>query len=245
MHNLKLHQEIDNEIYLTNKLNSIDIFSRGVAHDFNNIIMLIMGNIKFAKMQIGKPEKTVEILSEAEKACDRAKELINQLSILSTDYSAEKKRVSIGEIVKSAVIFCLRGLKIRYEFSGQYQEFYINGNEGQLYQVFTNLALNAVQAIPEGSALKINFEYIYIDKHSNIYLNQGYYVRISIIDRGVGIPEDEISKIFNLGYTSKKDGKGIGLAIAKSVIEKHEGYISVESQVGIGTTFHIYLPASL
>jgi signal transduction histidine kinase len=245
MHKFELQQKIDNETYLANQLNSINIFSREIAHNFSDILMLIVGNIELARMQIDEPEKTVEILSEAERVCDKAKKLIYQLSILSTDYSAEKTKVSIGEIVKYVVMFCLRGLKIKYEFSGQYQVLYVRGNKGQLYQAFTNLILDTVHAIPEGSTLKINFKNSFIGKNSNIPLNQGYYVRISIKVDGFGILEDKISTFFKHDSASNGNGKGIGLAITKSIIEKHEGYISVESLSGVGTTYHIYLPAYL
>ena len=238
-----LQEDIDKENYLANKLDSISIFSQGFAHDFNNILTLIMGNITLAKIKMNESDKAIEILSEVEQVCDRAKDLVQQLSVLSTDSILEKKRVSITETIKYAAKFCLRGTKIRYKIIVQDQVCYVKANEGQLFQVFTNLILNAVQAMPDGGDLVFKLENIFIDKHKNIPLNHGFYVRVDITDSGVGIPPGNISKIFEPFFTTKETGKGLGLAITRSIINNHDGFISIDSRVGIGTTFYIFIPA--
>ena len=115
-------------------------------------------------------------------------------------------------------------------------------DEGQISQVINNLIINAKQAMPKGGVIKIIAENIVIDTDNRF--NPGKYIKISIKDQGIGIPRENLTKIFDPFFTTKKDGNGLGLASAYSIITRHDGYIELESQRYIGTTFYIYLPAS-
>ncbi|MCK4907107.1 MAG: response regulator, partial [Spirochaetes bacterium] len=116
-------------------------------------------------------------------------------------------------------------------------------DQGQISQVINNLIINADQAMPEGGIIKIKSENIQIKKNQDFPLPSGKYIKISIGDQGTGISEEYLNKIFDPFFTSKPNGNGLGLTICYSIIKKHNGYITVESKIGHGTIFYIYLPA--
>ena len=238
-------QNMDKEKYIENKMNSISLFTNGIAHDFSNILTIIQGNISLAKMQIDECTEAFAILIDAEYACESAKDLIRQLYVLSGDNTINKKIVSVSKILKNTKNFCMRDSKIICEFSIPDNLWYVNVFESQIYQVFSNIVINALQAMPESGIIKIKALNFTIDNNSSLPLTKGKYVRISIKDNGIGIHEKHLTTIFNPYFTTKKEGKGLGLAITNFIIQKHNGYITVNSQVGKGTTFYIFLPAFL
>jgi CheY-like chemotaxis protein len=111
-------------------------------------------------------------------------------------------------------------------------------------QVINNLIINADQAMPEGGTITITGENMVLGPSEVLPLKEGNYVRITVQDRGIGIPKEYLSKIFDPYFTTKQKGSGLGLAITYSIIQKHDGFISVDSEVGAGTTFRIFLPAA-
>jgi CheY-like chemotaxis protein len=121
----------------------------------------------------------------------------------------------------------------------------VEADEPQIHQVFDNIVTNARQSMPEGGVIRIKAKNMYIKALSESPLKKGKYVLISIEDQGGGIPEKYLLKIFDPFYTTKQKNTGLGLSSSYSVIKNHGGHISVSSQLGIGTTFHIYLPAFL
>lgn len=111
-------------------------------------------------------------------------------------------------------------------------------------EVINNLVINAQQAMPDGGKIRVSAEKVKLGKASNLPLAVGTYVKISVEDRGVGIPEESGNRIFDPFFTTKPKGNGLGLATSFSIIQKHRGHISVQSEVGVGTKFEVYLPAS-
>jgi CheY-like chemotaxis protein/anti-sigma regulatory factor (Ser/Thr protein kinase) len=121
----------------------------------------------------------------------------------------------------------------------------VEADEGQISQVINNLLINADQAMPEGGTIELRAENVIIKEEDRLPLAQGKYVKISIRDHGIGILKKHLSKVFDPYFTSKNKGSGLGLASAHSIVKGHDGYLTVESEVGIGTVFHVYLRASL
>ena len=117
-------------------------------------------------------------------------------------------------------------------------------DSGQISQVFQNLIINAIQAMPQGGTIEITGENIKVGKHGRLPLETGNYVKVSIKDKGVGIPKEYLQNIFDPYFTTKQKGSGLGLATVYSIIKKHNGLISAESKSGEGSTFNVYLPAS-
>ncbi len=231
------------ELQKTQKLESLGILAGGIAHDFNNIITAILGNIEILKVYL-EAHKHSERLLKIENAVFRARDLIQQLLTFSKGGAPIKKILSIIELLKESAGFVLRGSNVKCEFSIQDDLWAVEIDEGQISQVINNLLLNADQAMRDGGTINITAKNHIIYNVNGLPLHKGKYVRISIEDHGVGIPEENISKIFDPYFTTKEKGNGLGLTTAYSIIRKHDGYITVDSKVGRGSTFSIYLPAS-
>jgi CheY-like chemotaxis protein len=235
---------MEEELLRVEKLESIGILAGGIAHDFNNILTAILANIALAKMHPNAVDQSFERLVKAEKAALRAKDLTQQLLTFSKGGTPIKKTVSIAELIKESTSFALRGSNVRCEFSILDDLWPVEVDEGQMSQVINNLIINADQAMPEGGIIKVSAENMTVGAEEVLPLREGKYVKISIDDQGIGIPEEHLQKIFDPYFTAKQKGSGLGLATTYSIIKRHDGYITVDSKLGVGTTFYIYLPAS-
>jgi len=236
--------KIDAELQKTNKLESLGILAGGIAHDFNNIITGIMGNLSLAMLDISSEDEVFSILNEAEKAVKKAKDLAQQLLTFAKGGSPVKKTATIADIIKDSANFVLRGSNVECVFNIQDFLPMIEVDEGQINQVINNLIMNADQAMPEGGKIYVDVEKISLNDNKTMPLKNGNYIKISIKDEGIGIQEKHLSKIFDPYFTTKQKGNGLGLAISYSIIKKHDGYITVDSKLGEGTTFFIYLPVT-
>ncbi|GAI02561.1 unnamed protein product, partial [marine sediment metagenome] len=212
------------------KLESVGILAGGIAHDFNNFLMAILGNISVAKMYTEPGDKIGERLTEAEKASLRARDLTKQLLIFSYGGAPIKKILSIAEVIKDSALFALRGSNVRCQFSLPADLWPVEIDEGQIGQVINNLVINADQALPEGGIIEVCAENITIDANYGFPVKEGEYIKISIKDQGIGIPEEHLTKIFDPYFTTKQKGSGLGLATTYSIIKNHQGYITLESK---------------
>ncbi len=226
------------------KLESLGILAGGIAHDFNNILTGVLGNISLAKTSAKAGDKIEERLDEMEKASLRARDLTRQLLTFSMGGKPVKKTASLPGLIKDCAVFALRGSNVVLELSFPEDLWPVEVDEGQISQVINNLVINAGQAMPEGGMLRIEAENVVIGPSARFPLQSGRYVRTAIRDQGMGIPKEHIDKIFDPYFTTKQKGSGLGLATVYSILEKHGGHISVDSAIGLGTRFHIYLPAS-
>jgi CheY-like chemotaxis protein len=155
-----------------------------------------------------------------------------------------RKQIQITGLVKDATLFALHGSNVTCEFSLPADTWPVDVDEGQFRQVINNVALNAVQAMPEGGAIEVRAENVEVTAGQLPPPAQGRHVKVSIRDHGTGIRPEHLSRIFDPYFTTRKHARGLGLASAYSVVRKHDGQIKVETQVARGTTFQIYLPAS-
>jgi signal transduction histidine kinase/CheY-like chemotaxis protein len=226
------------------KLEAVGILAGGIAHDFNNILTAIIGNISLATMEVRPEDKISHLLSEAENASIRAQTLTRQLLTFAKGGTPVKETASIKDILKSSSSFMLHGSKSDCEFSVADDLWLAEVDLGQINQVINNLIINANQAMTEGGIIQVAAENLIIENRHGLPVKAGKYIRITIKDQGVGIAKDHLLKLFDPYFTTKQEGSGLGLATTYSIIKKHGGHISVESQLGVGTTFHVYLPAS-
>ena len=233
----------EEELLKMEKLESLGILAGGIAHDFNNILTSIIGNISVAKLYSKKGDNIYERLDKAEKASLRARDLTLQLLTFSKGGSPVRKVVRIGDLVRESAGFALRGSGVRCELSVPDDIWPVEVDEGQISQVVQNLVINANQAMPKGGMIKIRAGNMTVSSHE-LPLAPGNYVKISFWDCGIGISPEHLVRIFDPYFTTKKGGSGLGLATTYSILKKHGGYIDVESKVNVGTTFHVYLPAS-
>ena len=237
-------RKMEQELLRTQKLESLGILAGGIAHDFNNILTAIVGNTNLARMYTSD-NKIVEKLTKIENASIQAKDLTQQLLTFSKGGEPIKKTTPIKELIRSSVSFALRGSNVRCHFYVPDDLWPVNIDEGQVSQAINNLIINADQAMPEGGIIEVRAENVVITKDFGIPLPPGEYLKISIKDQGVGIPEKYLQKIYDPYFTTKQRGSGLGLATTYSIIRKHDGYIDLESKVGVGTIFYMWLPAAL
>ncbi len=217
------------EIMKMQKYESLGVLAGGVAHDFNNILTAILGNVSLAKIE-SHPKDILDRLTETEKALNRAKYLTQQLLNFSKEGSLVKEITSVSELIEDSVNFMLSGSNAKCQFDLPKDLWMIEADGNQINQVITNLVINATQAMPKGGTLTIHA------KKNNAE------TIIAIEDTGVGIPEEVKPKLFAPMMTTKAKGQGLGLAVVKRLVEALNGSVSFESQVGKGTKFFITLP---
>jgi len=237
-------KQLEEERMKIEKLESIGILAGGIAHDFNNILAAILGNISLVKISVDNKDEVVELLTEAEKACLRATSLTQQLLTFSKGGAPIKETTELTGLIRDTAKFSLRGSNVQYRTSISSYLWTVKIDKGQISQAINNLIINADQAMPEGGTIKIKAENISMKSEDNLSLKKGNYIKISIGDQGIGIPPEQLTKIFDPYFTTKQKGSGLGLTTTYSIIHRHNGHIAVESELGVGTTFHIYLPAS-
>ena len=236
---------LEKEISKNKNLESLGILAGSIALDFNNILTSILGNISLLQFYT-KEEKAVKILSRMETAVKRAERLSKKLLTFSKGSYLIKESANINEIIKSISEFIFTGTatEITYDFDENIPIILLD--KSQVSEVLHNILLNARHAIEEnnGKLLNIKTEIVYVNSN-NIDVSditEGNYVKVSIKDTGVGISEENISKIFDPYFTTKEKGTGLGLATSYSIVKQHKGTIRVSSTVGEGSLFEIYLP---
>jgi len=226
------------------RLESLGLLAGGIAHDFNNILTSILGNISLARMFYLKDGKIAELLKDVEKASLRARDLTQQLLTFSKGGAPRKISTSIIELIKDSTSFALSGSNVKCSYFIDNDLWLVDIDEAQICQVFHNLVINADQAMPEGGNIEIRAENVTLDSKNIPLLRKGRYVKITIQDQGIGIAKEHLSKIFDPYFTTKQKGSGLGLTTSYVIIKKHAGHIEVESELGAGATFRIYLAAS-
>ena len=230
-------KRMEEELVKTQKLESVGVLAGGIAHDFNNILSCIWGNIDLAKMELEPRDKAFESLEQAMRACHHATDLTAQLLTFSKGGTPVKRPVSITKLIRDASDLALSGSNVRCELDLPEDSLTTAVDEGQINQVFHNLILNAIQAMPEGGSLRVRGDKVFSSPQDGLPLKPGEYVRLSIQDHGTGIKKEHLHRIFDPYFTTKQTGSGLGLAVAHSIIDKHDGHVRVESQPGEGTTF--------
>ncbi|MCK4328386.1 response regulator [candidate division WOR-3 bacterium] len=237
-------KKMEEQLQRTQKLESLGVLAGGIAHDFNNILTAILGYASLGKMYTDPKSKVFEKLNAVERASYRARYLTQQLLTFSKGGKPIKNITSISRLIKDTVKFSLSGSNVRCEFHISKNLWTAEIDEGQITQTINNLIINAKKASSKGGIIEIWAKNVTVKPKQKSQINKGRYIKISIKDYGVGISKENLTKIFDPYFTTKKGGSGLGLTISYSVIRNHGGYIDVESELGKGTTFHIYLPAS-
>jgi PAS domain S-box-containing protein len=235
---------LEEQILRTQKLEAVGLLAGGIAHDFNNLLQGVFGSISMAKLFSDKGGKAYAMIEVAEKALYQATNLTKQLLTFSKGGEPLKKVISLPSVVDDAARFALSGSNVDYRSSSDERLWPVEADEGQITQVINNIVLNACESMPEGGTVRIEMRNVMVDESSGMPLKKGKHVQVDIRDSGTGIPGSHLSKIFDPYFTTKKKGSGLGLATSYSIIRKHDGVITVSSELGAGSTFSIYLPAS-
>ncbi|MGE5583832.1 MAG: PAS domain S-box protein, partial [Bacillota bacterium] len=243
IHDKTKEHEMEEESYKAQKIESIGILAGGIAHDFNNFLAGILANVQLVKMKLAKSLDVTKSLQSIEDTISKAADLTRQLLTFSKGGAPIKKTTLLKDLLHDTTEFALRGSKCKCIFSIPDDLCPVEVDVGQISQVISNLVINADQAMPNGGFLRLTAENIELHETYIPQLSPGKYVLITIKDQGIGISKENLKKIFDPYFTTKPKGNGLGLATSYAIVNNHNGYINVESEVGVGTTFYIYLPA--
>ncbi len=236
-------RRMDAEITRGQKLESVGVLAGGIAHDFNNLLTAILGNLSLASLASSEEAPYYKNIKDAEKASLRARELTQQLLTFSQGGSPVKGNVDLKELVRESAEFVVRGSNVQLRFSMDEDLWMVTVDRGQIGQVVDNLVINAMQAMPDGGCIDIRLSNCIPDRNTLLPLGSSRYVKIVVKDYGTGIPRHRLNHIFDPYFTTKETGTGLGLAICFSIISKHGGHITVDSEPGTGSRFSVYLPA--
>jgi len=237
-------KKMEKELIKVQKIESLGILAGGIAHDFNNILMGILGNIELAITYSNPEREEYEFLENAHNASNRAKELTHKLLTFSKGGIPLTKSTRLAEMITDSVNFVLSGSSIMCDYSLPADLWPVDIDVVQFRQVIENLTINANQAMPNGGIFSIKAENIHEETMKSLPLCERRYVKLAIKDQGVGIPQKDLQNVFDPYFTTKDGGSGLGLATTYSIIQKHNGLITVASEIDKGTVFTIYIPAS-
>jgi PAS domain S-box-containing protein len=251
LRDIREQKRLQHQLQHSQKMEAIGTLAGGIAHDFNNILAAIMGYSELALLDLQIDSPMVTNLNEILKASQRAKDLIQQILSFSRQREFEKKPVDVVPIMKEAVKLLRATLPTTIEILQNFDPDpgRIQGDPTQIHQILMNLGTNAAYALGDKSGvLSIHMQKCELNAESEAIhpdLHTGRYIKISIADNGPGIPKEMQDRIFEPFFTTKEDGKGtgMGLAVVHGIVKSHGGAITVESNVGRGTRFDIFLPA--
>jgi len=247
---ITLQKKIQEELLKNRNLESIGILAGGIARDFNDYLTSIMGNISIAKMSLHDTGKIHRSLNRAEDISLKAAELASKLLTFSEGGEPIRKKNSLSKIIKDIIDFRFSESKVTFNYHEISDLWPVYADESQVNQIFYNIFLNSIQALQEKEMkgeINIKTENLPVSQDNEFSLPEGKYVKVSIEDNGVGIPEKNMNKIFDPFFSTKnmshRQALGLGLTTCLSIIKKHNGTINVNSLEGKGTKITIYIPA--
>jgi PAS domain S-box-containing protein len=233
------------------KLDSIGVLAGGLAHDFNNILTAVLGNISLARLCTEDRREVDEALDRSEAACLRARDLASQLLTFAKGGDPSPEPTDVLELLREAVRMATAGSSVAAMFSTESTLPLAFVDPGQILQAFSNIAINAVQAMGDGGTLSLRTRSVVIGTGTDYSegglpadLAEGSYIAVDFQDQGTGIAPELLGRIFDPYVTTKRKGSGLGLAICYSILKRHRGAISVSSELGRGSLFTVYLPAA-
>ena len=237
-------EKLHNELLKLQKIESLGVLAGGIAHDFNNILTGIVGNISLARLLFDAQDWSSELLENAESESQRAVKLAGQLLTFAKGGSPVKKLVSAGKLLGDTVCFALGGANVNGAVSVPDTLHAVEADEGQLGQAFSNIVINALQAMPDGGTLSVAAENLLLGAQERDTLPAGDYLQISFRDEGFGIPPEDQQRIFDPYFSTKPGAAGLGLATAHSIVTRHGGDLAVSSEPGKGACFTMRLPST-
>ena len=228
------------ELVKANRLEALGLLASGVAHDFNNLLTTILAGVSLAK-----DNRDTSALGDSEHACIAAKGLTRQLLAFAKGGVGTQTVVAPGDIVTDALKLAAAGSTAEVAIEVAENVHPVRVDRAQILQVFQNLVVNALQAMPPAphrARLHIRVVNTTLAADQIPLLDAGDYVEFQVRDNATGIAPEHLPKIFDPFFTTKKHGTGLGLATVLSIVRKLGGQIGVDSSVGVGTVFTVYLP---
>jgi len=237
---------MEEDLIRAHKLESLGVLAGGIAHDFNNLMTVVLGNVQLAMMGLPTKHKSYPLLRAVLRSSEQIKDLTGRLITFSRGGFPVKQISDVSEILQEVVRKMVKRTGVRVAFDIEKDLCKIAVDENQIRQVFFNLTMNAIEAMPEGGMLTIRAHNVKVHSSDGLPLKERLYLRIIFADNGKGIAEENLLRIFDPYFTTKgmgaNKGVGLGLSVCYSVLKKHDGHIAVTSQPGEGSTFSLYLP---
>ena len=241
--------QLSSQMIHAQKMQAIGTLAGGIAHDFNNLLMAIQGNVSLMLLTSSPHEDSYERLKSIEKQVSSGSKLTGQLLGFARKGRLEWKPVQLNRVVReSCETFARTRKDVSVDLSLAGDLFPVRADQAQIEQVLWNLFINASDAMPEGGGLSLSTSNV---SHEDVRgvkkaVKPGRYVHLRVTDTGAGIPPNIMDRIFEPFFTTKEIGKGTGLGLASvyGVVKGHGGYVNATSELGTGTTFQVYLPAS-
>lgn len=242
-------KHLEAQVLRTQRMESIGTLAGGIAHDLNNVLSPIMLSINLLERKL-PDEQSKNILKLVENSAKRGGALVKQVLTFARGFEGVKTLMSLSHIIKEMQIFATQSFPKNVEMRINVPKnlWSIQGDPTQLHQVLLNLCVNARDAMPNGGMITISVENMTLDRNyaaMNPEAKPGPYVVLKVKDTGTGIPPEVLDRIFEPFFTTKEVGKGtgIGLSTLHAIVKGHAGFVSVQSEVGKGTEFSVYLPA--
>ncbi len=233
--------QLESELAKGQKLEALGLLAGGIAHDFNNLLTVLLGNLSLLGSTDLPESRRGRFMEDAENAVMRAKDLTHQLLTFSLGGDPVRMAASISEVIRDSASFVMSGSNVLCEIDLPPELWVVEIDAGQISQVVNNLLINAIQSMPDGGTVRIVGRNT---TETTPALPAGKYIAIDVVDHGIGIPSSHQARVFDPYFSTKQEGRGLGLASAYSIARKHEGLLTVESRPGEGTTFTLFLPAS-
>jgi PAS domain S-box-containing protein len=244
-------KELQTQLIYSQKMEAIGNLAGGIAHDFNNILSSIIGFTQLALDDSDKGSLLADYLQEVYTAGKRAKDLVGQILAFARQSDEKAIPLQVNLIINEVLQFIRSSIPTSIEIKKNISsDSFIMGNQTQLHQIMMNLCTNAAQAMAEkGGILEVTLQDVAVDRnfeYPNLDLTHGDYIEIGVSDTGTGIAPETLVSVFEPYFTTKETGSGtgLGLAVVHGIVESYGGKITVDSQLGKGTTFTIYLPVT-
>jgi PAS domain S-box-containing protein len=243
--NLKLQEQLQQ----ARKMESLGLLAGGIAHDFNNLLMAIQGRISLMSMGLGASNPHHRHIQSIEECIVSATDLTRQLLGFARGGKYEVNPIDLNELLsKCTAMFGRTRKEIRIHKKLASSPLIVEADSRQIEQVLLNLLINASQAMPDGGTLYLQTDAVTLDDIDSKphQVQPGRYAKVSVTDTGIGMDAIVLKRIFDPFFSTKEKGRGTGLGLASTygIVKNHEGAITAHSQVGKGSTFHIYLPLS-
>jgi CheY-like chemotaxis protein len=226
------------------RVESLALLAGGIAHDFNNVLQTILTSLSLAKLDHPAHSPARAHIESAVEATQNAQSLAQQILDFTKGRRAITEVANLGDLLRQVGRLSTMGSNVRCDISTPEGLWGVEVDLRQVRQVVYNIMINACQAMPSGGVIQASVENRVVSKEQASSLPPGPYVVLRIRDRGCGIAEEDLPRIFDPYYTTKENGTGIGLATCKTIIQRHRGAIEVSSKVNAGTEFQVFLPAA-
>ena len=243
-------RRLEQRVGQSQKLDALGTLAGGIAHDFNNILSILRGNLLLIEADLPAGHPIAPAIAEMSRACSRARDLVRQILTFGRQQEQDRKIISLTVVIEEALKL-LRStvpatIEIRSRFAPNLPT--VLADASQIHQIVMNLGINAAQAIGRGAGvITADVEEVHVDANLAVHspdLHEGRYVRLRFGDSGAGMTRDVMEHIFEPFFTTKPQGTGtgLGLAVVRGIIKSHDGAVTVYSEPGKGTQFHLYFP---